>query len=286
MLENQFQKGIFAFKRNGAYLNSIKSSSEGTNPLRSIRDFTLDKKNRKIYVLDGLYKKVFVFDYDLNLIDSVDLTFHAYAMEIINDLMVFATTDEDEIVWVTDLTGKPLSKHFLDNKAQRLRQFRPFDKSEHEILYNHWEDNNIYRIDTTGQVQTYCTFAFNGLEGQSQSSIPAFTKIKNNVIAFCQIPELGNFTIVYNTQKHSGWRFSQLANDITYTRNFMFPILGKDKEHIITYLPSEYLLSEIAELEVDKQNEHFRKMAAKINKASNPLLVFLQVSNSNLEILC
>lgn len=53
---------IYVFDKQGKFLNKIGTKGIGPNEYLSIADFTIDSKNKLIYILDNALNKVFVYD--------------------------------------------------------------------------------------------------------------------------------------------------------------------------------------------------------------------------------
>lgn len=271
--ENQFNNGIFLFNKDGKYISHILPAHEGLNPLRSIQDFVINKESNRLFILDGHSDAVFELNYDLDILNKFQLSFSAYAMESINNLWIFATADADENIIITDTAGKIVSKHFTDNKLSRVRQLQPFYKSNDRILYNHWEDDQIYAIDNSGKVSNYYTIKITEAS-QKKSHIVSFAETNNNLVIVCQLPETGKSIIIYNYKKKRAVQFDKINNNITHSRSFIAPIVGNNKDHSITYLPSEYLLNETVNLATETINKRFFEVLRQVHSKSNPLLVF------------
>jgi len=277
--ENRFINGVFLFNCQGKYLRHIYPVSEGLNPVKSIYDFTLDKENNVLYILDGIAQTVFVYDYNLQLQSQVFLDFPAYSMERVGDLWVFATTQENENIIITDTSGMIIHRHFASKVPERRRQLQPFYVNKDKVLYNHWEDNDLYVIDSLGKVTTYYSFKFPD-SGISQSYIRSFAESNNKIVVIAQQPEIGATTLMCATDKDRCMKFNKIHNDVTHNRFFLnTPIVGSEGDFLITYIPAEYIANKLDAGTHSKQiNKAFAEVLYKLNERSNPLLIFLEAS--------
>jgi hypothetical protein len=277
--ENRFINGVFIFDRQGNYLRHIYPASEGLNPVKSIYDFTLDKENNVLYILDGIAQTVFVYDYNLRLKNQIFLGFSAYSMERSGDIWVFATTQENENIIITDASGMIIHRHFASKIPERRRQLQPFYVNKGKVLYNHWEDNDLYVIDSLGRVTTYYSFKFPD-SGTSQSYIRSFAESNNKIVVIAQQPEIGATTLICTVNKGKCIKFNKVLNDITHDRFFLnTPIVGSEGDFLITYIPAEYILNQAgAGAYPIQSNQSLTEVFDKLSDRSNPLLIFLEPS--------
>jgi hypothetical protein len=273
-LEKGTANKLVVFNRAGAYVGQIPPAPEGTNPLRDLADFTLDTARNQILILDGQTKKVLTYDYTLQLANEMQLDFYAYALEYHQNLMLFATANEDHALYITDEKGQLIAKHFVDDKGERVRMFQPFDPNPTQVLYNHWEDDIIYAIDGSGTVSDYVTVVF-PTTGASRpgSNVRSAHAVNGTLVLSFQLPEIGPAVLLHQLGSKKSVRFTELDNDVTYTRHFLLPVVGKQDNYLISYLPAEYLAQAARTTPGQRRNERFEAVAQEITPASNAVLL-------------
>lgn len=108
------QKSLFLFNHNGEYLRKINSVGRGPGEYIAFSSFCLDKPNKKIYILDGLQRKILKFNYNANFEDEIEfdkkevVSSFAY---IPNGNFLFITpyslneTNNNDGIWEVDHNG-------------------------------------------------------------------------------------------------------------------------------------------------------------------------------------
>ena len=276
VLEKGIANKLVAFNGSGAYVGQIPSAPEGTNPLRDIADFALDTVENRILVLDGQTKKMLTYNYALELVREIQLDFYAYALEYQRNRMLFATTSEDHALYITDAEGSLVSKHFTDDRMERVRMFQPFDATPTGVLYNHWEDDVIYVIEnSTGEVKNHLVVDFPATgSNQPGTHVRSAHEVNGTLVLSFQIPEIGPAVLLHHYDSRKSVRFTELDNDVTYTRHFLLPVVGKHDDYLISYLPAEYLAQAARNTTGRNRNERFEAAASRLTTASNAALLF------------
>jgi hypothetical protein len=75
------ESGIMVFNKNGGFVNQFGRFGRGPGEFASLIDFSLDKENNLLYMLDSM-GKLLVFDYKGNFIRSIKLDFKPTCFEL------------------------------------------------------------------------------------------------------------------------------------------------------------------------------------------------------------
>ena len=118
------------------------------------QDFSINEKEGCIYLLCDK-EKVFTYTLSGEFISEGKLPFYATAIEFFNDKFCFVCEDDDKgNLIVTDRKYNIESSHFPNKEyGDNMRILvHPFQKTKKGILYRRFLDNNIYRIDSRGEI--------------------------------------------------------------------------------------------------------------------------------------
>lgn len=273
--EGQARRGLFLFDESGQYLRHLAPAEEGPDPFKSIDDFSLDEANKHIYLLSNRSRRIGVLDYQLNILDTIALDIAANAIAYLHNRLILASPNDPKVIHILDRNGKVLSSHFTDNSYKRLGQFMPLDENENFVLYNHWEDNQVYKISPDGAVEPYFALTFDQETPASGSPIASVNKIGKHLMLSLKGKNVPMSLLIHNLGSGKTVRFNKLNNDISLNKNFVLPIIGKRNTQLITYMPSEYLLEQAALLPPNEINDGLAQVLTRLEVASNPVLVLM-----------
>jgi hypothetical protein len=275
--EGQVREGLFLFDESGRHLRHLTPDEEGTNPFASIDDFSLDEANDRIYLLSKRSRRIGVLDYQLNLLDTIDLHMAANAIAYLDDHLILASPNDEKVIHIIDLDGKELSGHFTDNLSRRPAQFMPLDKNEHFVLYHHWEDNQVFKIIPPGEVAPYFSLTFNQETPAVGSPIASVNKIGKRLILSLKGRNIPMSVLIHDLESRAIVRINKLNNDVSLNKNFLLPIIGKHESQLITYLPGEYLLEQAQPLPATEINGKLSQVLNRLEVDSNPVLVLMEL---------
>jgi hypothetical protein len=83
--------------------------------------------------------------------------------------------------------------------------------------------------------------------------------------------------LLHQPSSQKSVRFTELNNDVTYTRHFLLPVVGKYDDYLISYLPAEYLAQAAKRTTGQRRNERFEAVVKNLTETSNAALILYQL---------
>lgn len=195
-------------------------------------------------------------------------------MAALGEKWIFCTSNEEEIIYITDRRGKVIKKDIKDKVKGRRQLSRPFDPIDNGVHYIHWEHDHLYKIDTFGNIEIFLTVPDN--DHPNKSIINTTAMAGEHIYLGTQVNQkMTKYVVDIIDDKY--YDVTNLKNDITYSKSFLMPVLGKRGDYLITYLPAEYLLDQLKKKENKIYNNHFQDAMERIDAHSNHLLVLQKI---------
>ena len=155
ILDSNYTTTLYIFdSQTGQFIQKIRKIGNGPGEYNTIQDFSINEKEGCIYLLCDK-EKVFTYTLSGEFISEGKLPFYATAIEFFNDKFCFVCEDDDKgNLIVTDRKYNIESSHFPNKEyGDNMRILvHPFQKTKKGILYRRFLDNNIYRIDSRGEI--------------------------------------------------------------------------------------------------------------------------------------
>ncbi len=139
VMELDNSAGIYTFDRNGKFLYRIGSRGQGPKELVDVADFSINEKDRLIYIFDGARTKVCVFSFDNEFIKTIPMDYYATNMEYQDGLFYLYRerasygTPPYSLV-IKDLEGNLVEKYYPMPKLPKIHEC-VFRKRENDILF-------------------------------------------------------------------------------------------------------------------------------------------------------
>jgi hypothetical protein len=157
-------KTIWCFNQKGKYINKIAKRGQGPGEYVSLFDFTVDRVNNHILVLDRSLRKILTYDFSGRFVKNERIEVHANKFGILNDNKILAYTRGTDMFlkkndgtlgynfFIIDSTGKTDAYfpyiHSIDNiitnKAIEINDGKVFvNYAGHDTIYEFSMDGNI-----------------------------------------------------------------------------------------------------------------------------------------------
>lgn len=288
ILDKKYALGIYVFNSlSGEFITKIGRFGNGPGEYTEIYDFSIDNINQRIYVLCER-KRVITYSLSGDFIEEKTLAFYATAMEYLNNRFYFINDNmKEDNLFITDRNYKTISSHFPNKQYgvnYRILEY-PLIKQSNELIYHRFLDNNIYKIDSIGNVNILYHVDF----GNKNIPFNEIKKLSNNELkqkmstSRCHIKYIINskeYSIIlyfdnntpclsiYNkaNNKAESYPYNLLKDDLTGNK---FPLLeySTPNNQIISVLSFEAIENLVRNGMLDKDI---------IEKESNPILYQLQ----------
>lgn len=232
VMENENQKGIYVFDHTGKFLCRIGSHGEGPEEFVDLSDFSLDEKERLVYLYDLTRKKVLVFSYEGDFIKDIYMNYYADNFEYQNGL--FYLYRENPVY------GDPLCSLVIKNdKGETVNAYYPliekskyghnciFRKLDNEILFAEDMRDSIFTIKGDKLIPKY----FIDYKDKSMSKVDR-ESIRNG--------KRKHYSVVQETKKMAGIRDIFEINDKVFINNVYiltpkFTVYDKKTQEVKTF---------------------------------------------------
>ena len=148
VMERDNSAGIYTFDRNGKFLYRIGSRGQGPKELVDVADFSINEKDRLIYIFDGARTKVCVFSFDNEFIKTIPMDYYATNMEYQDGLFYLYRerasygTPPYSLV-IKDLEGNLVEKYYPMPKLPSIHEC-VFCKRENDILFAQDMNDSVF----------------------------------------------------------------------------------------------------------------------------------------------
>ena len=148
VMERDNSAGIYTFDRSGKFLYRIGNRGQGPKELVDVADFSINEKDRLIYIFDGARTKVFVFSFDNEFIKTIPMDYYATNMEYQDGLFYLYREDADYgaplySLVIKDLEGNLVEKYYPMPKLPSIHEC-VFCKRENDILFAQDMNDSVF----------------------------------------------------------------------------------------------------------------------------------------------
>ena len=148
VMERDNSAGIYTFDRSGKFLYRIGNRGQGPKELVDVADFSINEKDRLIYIFDGARTKVFVFSFDNEFIKTIPMDYYATNMEYQDGLFYLYREDADYgaplySLVIKDLEGNLVEKYYPMSKLPSIHEC-VFCKRENDILFAQDMNDSVF----------------------------------------------------------------------------------------------------------------------------------------------
>ncbi len=296
ILDSFSSKGIFVFDRKGKFLRKIGSSGTGPGYYQQPMDFILDKKQKKIHVLDNGVK-VLVYNFNGKYLTEKRLKdFNASYFEKL-DTEHFAWIQggiEDHLLVSDSAFNKKFSKFPYTIRSKEVFITHPFQKISESLFFRKHLNDTIYQV-TSNEITPYLILNYgkksitrNDLEQMVDDiSVTRLLEKRAYTLNFYQT-ENHLFVLTMHRQKpiiavHNKrnnqsaiLEYLKIENDITFEKNTSY-VIGVDEvtQSFIFFIESAYFLQGL-NAQPDTTNQAYQKASKlknTITKESNPIIM-------------
>ena len=148
VMERFNSAGIYTFDRSGKFLYRIGSRGQGPEECADVDDFSINEKDRLIYIYDSVRKKVFVFSFDNEFIKTIPMDYSATNMEYQNGLFYLYREDARYGVplyslVIKDINGDLVEKYYPMSDLPKSHDC-VFCKRENDILFAQDMNDSVF----------------------------------------------------------------------------------------------------------------------------------------------
>ena len=148
VMERFNSAGIYTFDRNGKFLYRIGSRGQGPKECADVDDFSINEKDRLIYIYDSVRKKVFVFSFDNEFIKTIPMDYSATNMEYQDGLFYLYREDARYGVplyslVIKDINGDLVEKYYPMSDLPKSHDC-VFCKRENDILFAQDMNDSVF----------------------------------------------------------------------------------------------------------------------------------------------
>ena len=148
VMERFNSAGIYTFDRSGKFLYRIGSRGQGPEECADVDDFSINEKDRLIYIYDSVRKKVFVFSFDNEFIKTIPMDYSATNMEYQDGLFYLYREDARYGVplyslVIKDINGDLVEKYYPMSDLPKSHDC-VFCKRENDILFAQDMNDSVF----------------------------------------------------------------------------------------------------------------------------------------------
>lgn len=148
VMERFNSAGIYTFDRSGKFLYRIGSRGQGPEECADVDDFSINEKDRLIYIYDSVRKKVFVFSFDNEFIKTIPMDYSATNMEYQDGLFYLYREDARYGVplyslVIKDINGDLVEKYYPMSDLTKSHDC-VFCKRENDILFAQDMNDSVF----------------------------------------------------------------------------------------------------------------------------------------------
>ena len=145
--------GIYTFDRSGKFLYRIGNQGQGPEECLALFDFSINEKDKLIYLLDQPRGKILVFTFDNQFVKSIPMNYYASLFEYQDGLFYLYTEhplfcDPLYSLVIKDMNGELVGKyyHILDDAEKRHTHNCIFRKRENDILFAQDMNDSVFVV--------------------------------------------------------------------------------------------------------------------------------------------
>lgn len=150
VMEQNNNEGIYTFDRNGNFLHQIGRRGQGPEEFVDLSDFSINEKDRLLYIFDCHSTKVLTFSFDNKFIKGVSMDYYATNFEYQNGLFYLYREFAD--------FGFPRYALVIkDQDGNLVEKYYPMPKdvySIHECIFRKRESDILFAQDLNDSVFT------------------------------------------------------------------------------------------------------------------------------------
>ncbi len=268
---------LFLYNENGAFIKKLNREDYLPVKMDRIQDFTINPYDDNIYLLTET--KIFILNYNLELITFFNNTYGAFAIASLKDHLVFETWPwETNRLVITDKKGNIVNEAFpsgqVGNKDIIAKKNQNFVENQEQIFWLFLEEKKLFKIHGNGQIDLAYEVRF------LNDEIPQFFSYQvanDHLIIVTQIKKEVNAFIYALKNSENSIRYPSIQNDIDFTGGLVvMPFSGNADGCLIKFVDAEQIQAILTETDKKALNPMLISLQTKILENSNGVLVFIK----------
>lgn len=309
VLDMRYTKKIFAFNKEGKYLNSIGHRGKGPGEYLSINDFIVDEKRNTLQILDSELRKVLIYDaINGKFIKEFKLNFWAteFAMPSNNTLLFFSKDQPSKVgikYSIARLNTENMNYDWFLKKDEYDRllssEFSIFQSQN--IYYTSYLNDVVYQL-TDNEIRPFATFNFgtqkipsDKLKKIAFNDIQSLIKLLHeenwsyNIDNFLDNDELITFDFTLEGRRVFVI-YSKLSSNYYYGHRYEGPLsklrviknIATDNNRFLGVIDADVfrnLKNDIMEKGDASLKIHYQQVLTSVTKDSNPIIISFEYYN-------
>ena len=295
VLDALTSKSLFIFSNTGSFLYQVGRVGNGPGEFLLPMDFTIDKKNKEIIILDAERKRMHFYSLEGEFIKTKKLDFFGDALEYDNhrDEILFKGAGRGDNLVISTKNGVKKNSFFpFEKRIEAINPGNPIQMLNDSVaLFRLYTRDTIYQINN-GDISPYRLINFKNEDKSflksSKGTVNDLEKINNTLRNYVESKEhiwLSYFTKKpknsYNTlfinKKNNHKKYyirKEYVNDIFYDNYFLDIATTVENEFVCIIQPYR-VLKAMKKIETKVINKKKTKDLIKnLTKVSNPVLMF------------
>jgi len=297
--------GVLAkFTEDGHFVSKIGSKGDGPGEYLFPLDFTIDKQNGHIYVVD---QGVTLIEYDqngkyLNKRKFADYEFSGIQVDKNIDGFTFISGDKDDNLILTTNDLYRIKSYFpFKNKNINKLLVSPLQRmSDNTIVYRRFLNDTVFKI-VDGHLYPHIILNYNNNFTEDLFSLNItknkFNKILKNgnscitklyfesdVSVFTAFSSSDNLFLSFYSKESDSvniFNYGNFINDITFEKRSSY-VIGTNEDEFIFFVQGNNLIEGLNKnKEKYEKTDNFLKalkLSKTINQRSNPILLFVKIN--------
>jgi hypothetical protein len=202
---------LFIFSNSGKFIRQIGKQGRGPGEYSSVHDFTIDRENKKIYLIDSM-GKLFVYDYSGKCLKTEKIVSEPSGITYYNKHLFMVQS------WPTYFLNKGFAVTIRDLEQNKPdlklinRKYIKFDKQIQDVVYNSnfWFSSNnqgsvslieakfdtLYHISTDGKIEPRYLFDLTNKTPQNLFFVQEYDDALTKYSSYSLIIETDNYIIL------------------------------------------------------------------------------------------
>ncbi len=295
VLDAMSTKSLFVFSETGDFMYKVGKVGNGPGEFLLPMDFTINKKNKEIIILDAERKRMNFYDIAGKFIKTQKLDFFGEGLEYDNkqDRIIFKAAGRDDNLIVADKEGIKENSYFPFNKViESINPGNPIRTLNDSIVFFRlYTRDTIYQINKAS-ISPYRIINFKNEDKSflksSKGTVKDLDRINNLLLNYVETeqniwlsyltrsPKKSFHALFINKNNNNKRYFSRhkFVNDIFYDNYFLNVATTVENEFVFIIQPYKVLeiMGEAGVKEI--KNKKTMSLVNEFKETSNPVLMF------------
>ncbi|TGV03437.1 6-bladed beta-propeller [Flavivirga rizhaonensis] len=305
---------LLVFSNKGRFLNQIGAKGHGPHEYNVIRDFCLDKKNKKAIVYDDRASKLAYYNYDGSFSKKESFPLRCWNFSLHDDVFFFyiGVSDNEHLLYAQEynLAIKPINSQVIKkfsipvdpNKAIFANQNYFNSNSESLTFSLGIEKNIIYKISEEEVIPEYKiifdkhqiteehlkdTEFRNNLAKTSKKlglAIYSGNHLLSNNYIYLRYSYNNKFNhLIYNKKSKKNIIWNEYTSNDPYSLFEINPLyLIYNEDIFVTAIDSD-IFPNLSPKIVEDKDKRFKNLCASVKESDNPILLFYKIRDMDYE---